>query len=221
MNKSIIASVGSVFLSLLSPALAADFPFKGQPAPYIAPYYNWTGFYIGINGGYGWDDSQWSFGAFNTGNFNVSGAVVGGTIGYNIQFGAFVWGVEGDIAWSSIKGSTTAAFCGVTCRTENQWLGTARLRVGYAFDRWLPYITGGGAFGDIKASSPLGVSTSTEFGWTAGGGIEWAFLGNWTAKVEYLYVDLDSGSCTGACSALPIAVSFKTNLVRGGINYRF
>jgi len=221
MKKSILASVGSILLSLLSPAFAADMPIKGVPAPYAAPYYNWTGFYVGINGGYGWGHSNWSVLGFSTGNFNVNGGVVGGTLGYNFQTGAVVWGIEADFDWSNIKGSDAAGFCGAICQTSNGWLGTARLRLGYAFDRWLPYITGGGAYGNVKATSPIGTSTSNEFGWTAGVGLEWAFLANWTAKFEYLYVDLGNGSCTGTCSAVPISVSFKTNLVRAGINYRF
>ena len=85
-----------------------------------------------------------------------------------------------------------------TCETSNDWLATFRGRIGYAFDRWLPYITGGGAYGNVKAtvSVPIaGLSASAsnnQFGWTVGAGLEYAFLGNWTAKIEYLYVDLGS-----------------------------
>jgi outer membrane immunogenic protein len=224
MKKSFFACVGSVLLSLLSPAFAADMPLmplKGPPAPYAVPYYNWTGFYIGINGGYGFGRSDWGA-PVSTPNFDVNGAVVGGTLGYNFQTGAIVWGVEGDFDWSNIRGTSHFGACGAPgCQTENNWLGTARLRLGYAFDRWLPFVTGGAAFGDVRAQSVLGKSSSTEFGWTAGAGIEWAFFSNWTAKVEYLYVDLGDGSCRSACSAVSIPVAFQTNLVRAGINYRF
>jgi len=221
MKKTIAASVGSVLLSLLSPAFAADLPIKAGPVPYIAPYYNWTGFYIGINGGYGWGRSNWSLGAITTGNFNMNGAVVGGTIGYNWQLGGVVIGAEGDFDWSNMRGTSTAVVCVVSCKTSNSWLGTARLRLGYAFDRWLPYITGGGAYGDIKATSGLGSSSSNEFGWTAGAGLEWAFLPSWTAKVEYLYVDLGNGTCSTPCNPVPVTVKFQTSLVRAGVNYRF
>ena len=78
----------------------------------------------------------------STGNFNVNGALVGGTAGYNLQFGAFVFGLEGDFDWTNIKGSVTTN-CLSTCETSNTWLGTARGRIGYAFDRFLPYFTGG------------------------------------------------------------------------------
>jgi len=224
MKKSILACVGSVLLSMLSPALAADMPIKGAPGPYLAPYYNWTGFYIGINGGYAFGKSKWTdpAAAITTGSFNVNGPVAGGTLGYNYQTGAIVWGIEGDYDWSNIKGSTTTNCVG-GCETKNSWLGTARFRLGYAFDRWLPFVTGGAAFGDIKATSMGGSTTKTKVGWTAGAGIEWAFFSNWTAKVEYLYVDLGNGSCSGACAGGggPIDVKFQTSLVRAGINYRF
>ena len=76
--------------------------------------------------------------------------MVGGTAGYNLQFGSAVFGLEGDFDWSDIKGSTTAN-CATNCETTNTWFGTARGRIGYAFDRFLPYFTAGAAFGDVKA----------------------------------------------------------------------
>jgi outer membrane immunogenic protein len=233
MKKTILASVGSVLLSVLSPVFAADLPpipVKGAPAPYIAPYYNWTGFYVGINGGYGWGTSSHTFptAGTTTGNFGVSGLLVGGTLGYNWQFGAFVFGLEGDMDWSNIKGSTACPGAGFTCETRNNWLGTGRGRIGYAFDRWLPYFTAGGAYGDIKATVIGPVVTTSEsasrFGWTIGGGVEAAVFGNWTAKVEYLYVDLGSFDCSAAgcqTGGGVDTVTFKTNIVRAGLNYRF
>lgn len=198
--------------------MAPAYKAPGYPAPV---FFSWSGFYLGVNAGYGFGWSNWTSAAVTTGGFGVNGAVAGGTIGYNVQTGAVVWGIEADFDWSNIKGSTTTA-CAGGCQTKNAWLGTGRFRVGYAFDRWLPYITAGGAYGDIKATSALGSSSSSEFGWTAGVGLEWAFLANWSAKVEYLYVDLGGGACTGACSPVtPVTVDFKTSLVRAGINYRF
>jgi len=206
-------------------AQAADLPMN-QPVykapPPLYSYFNWSGFYAGINAGYGFGTSNWTNAVgTTTGNFDVSGAVAGGTLGYNFQTGAIVWGVEGDFDWSGIKGTTTV-LCPGGCQTQNSWLGTTRLRVGYAFDRWLPYVTAGAAFGDVKATSPAGTQTSVKVGWTAGLGVEWAFLQSWTAKIEYLYADLGSGTCSGACSpASPISVTFKTSLARVGVNYRF
>jgi outer membrane immunogenic protein len=223
------------------PAFAADLPAPPPPpqapaayVPVAAPIYNWGGIYVGINGGYGFGQSAWSpTGGVGTGNFDVNGGLVGGTLGFNFQNGPWVFGVEGDIDWSDINGSTTnTTVCvGITCtfQTQNDWLGTVRGRVGYAFDRVLVYATGGGAFGDIKATfSAAGLSastTNTEFGWTAGGGVEVGITQNFTAKVEYLFVDLANGSFAcpvGApCGTASVPVSFDASLVRGGLNYKF
>ena len=205
-------------------AAAADLGRGPAPAPYykapeLAPVYNWSGFYIGINGGGGWGTSTWTTG----GSFNTSGGLIGGTVGYNYQMNQVVLGVEGDIDWANISGTRTAAgVCAFGCTTKDSWLGTVRGRVGYAADRFMPYLTGGLALGDIKASLPgfAGAST-TNAGWTIGGGIEFAIVGHWTAKAEYLYVDLGSFNCGLSCGAVTQNVSFTTNLLRGGVNYRF
>ncbi len=219
MKRLILAGVAAVAtVTMIGAANAADIarrqamPMKA-PA-YYAPY-NWTGFYVGINGGGGWGRSEFSD-PFATGSFNTSGGLVGGTVGYNWQMGQTVFGLEGDLDWSNIRGS---AVCGVTtsCETRNNWLGTARGRLGYAFDRFLPYVTGGLAVGDIKTSiAGLGSANDTRVGWTVGGGIEAAIAGPWTAKVEYLYVDLGSGG-----SILGSDAKFNANIVRAGLNYRF
>jgi len=223
MRKTVSAVFGGVLLFAFSPAVAADMPVKGAPYAPGPALYNWTGFYAGINAGYGFGTSNWTNTAgVTTGNFNTNGFVVGGTLGYNLQTGRFVWGIEGDFDYSTIKGSITTAVCAGTCSTANSWLATVRGRFGWSFDRWLPFITVGGAGGDIKATSILGSSTSTKFGWTIGGGIEAALWDNWTWKVEYLYVDLGTGSCSGACTGgATINVTHKINLARIGFNYRF
>jgi outer membrane immunogenic protein len=140
---------------------------------------------------------------------------VGGTIGYNYQVGQAVFGLEGDIDWSDLGGNgNCTAF---SCEIRNNWLSTVRGRLGYAFDRFMPYVAGGVAFGDIKTSvAGIGDSNTTKTGWTVGGGLEAAIAGPWTAKVEYLYVDLGSGN-----SPVGSSESFKTNIMRAGINYRF
>ena len=124
--------------------------------------------------------------------------MVGGTAGYNWQAlgSPWVFGLEGDIDWTNIKGTFANAACPTGCETKNNWLGTARGRVGYAWDRVMPYVTGGLAVGDIKANQAgfAGVS-DTNAGWTAGAGIEAALAGNWTAKLEYLHVDLGNVNC--------------------------
>ncbi len=191
---------------------------------YVAPF-SWTGFYVGINGGYGWGKSNWTAGAITTGDFNVKGPLVGGTLGYNLQTGAWVFGLEADAdadaSW--IKGSTTVNCGGGGCETSNRWLATGRGRIGYAWDRFLPYITGGVAGGDIKMGAVNGTvsETKTKLGYTVGGGVEYAFLGAWSAKIEYLYVDLGKASCSAATCGLTTDVKFNANIVKLGVNYRF
>ncbi len=238
---------GALMLAATGPTLAADLPPSMPPpppprapaayVPVIPPQYNWGGIYIGINGGYGFGSSSQDYtsvGFGNTGSFNISGALAGGTLGANFQTGQFVFGIEGDGDWTNITGTTssTNAACG-GCQTSNNWLATLRARAGVAWDRVLIYATGGGAAGDINASVPAlplfgltaGSSSSTEFGWAAGGGLEFGITDNLTAKVEYLYVDLQNGSfsCTAAsCEAVgSVPVSFDTSLVRAGLNLKF
>jgi outer membrane immunogenic protein len=186
---------------------------------YTAPYYNWTGLYVGINGGGAFGRSRWD----STGGFDTSGGMVGGTVGYNWQFGTWVLGLEGDIDWANIKGSKSTVLCPGGCSTENTWLGTARGRLGYAFDRWMPYVTGGAAFGDVQASQPgFTGATNTQVGWAAGAGVEFAIASNWTAKVEYLHYDLGSFNCGVSCNGfISDNVKFNADAVRGGINFRF
>jgi len=232
MKRILIA--GALALAAAGQALAADLPQPAAPPPprapavYVpttAPVYNWGGIYIGINGGYGFGTSDWTVaGVGSTGSFNTDGGLVGGTIGANFQASQFVFGIEADVDWTDIRGSTTAFPCLSTCQTSNDWLGTVRGRVGYAFDRVLIFGTGGGAFGDVKATvTGAGSNDNSEFGWTAGGGVEFAVTENLTARVEYLFVDLSNGSCTTACGspATAVAVKFDASLVRAGLNYKF
>jgi outer membrane immunogenic protein len=226
MKRVLLTSAGLLALAgLIGTASAADLsrppPYAPVKAPYAAPVYNWTGFYAGINGGGAWGSSTWS-GVPST--FDVNGGMVGGQLGYNWQFGQFVYGLEGDADWAFLRGSTPGALC-VTCSTKSDFLATLRGRAGVAFDRFMPYVTGGLAVGNIRATAAAltGVDV-TNAGWTVGGGIEFAIAGPWTAKVEYLYVDLGNTACGVACGA-PVGVannvSLTENVVRAGINYRF
>jgi len=198
--------------------MANPLPRPTYKGPVYVAGYNWTGFYAGINGGYGFGKSNWANAGVSTGDFNVNGPLVGGTIGYNLQTGSWVWGLEADADYSWIKGSTTTA-CAGGCETRNQWLATGRGRLGYAWDRFLPFITGGAAFGDIKMSGAGASEDKSKLGWTAGAGLEYGFMRSWTAKLEYLYVDLGKVSC-GIC--VPgTDTKFNASLVRVGVNYRF
>jgi outer membrane immunogenic protein len=224
MKKFVVAGCFAVgALLVVQCASAADLslaPLYKAPPSQIAQVYNWTGFYVGANGGGGWGHSFWD--ANGTG-MHLSGGQVGGTAGYNWQVGSTVLGVEGDLDWSSLKGSATTAGCPSGCTTSDSWLSTVRGRVGYAFGSVLPYVTGGLAVGDIRAASPgfAGAST-TNPGWTVGGGLEVALPGNWSAKAEYLHVDLGRFNCGLNCSASPTDnVSMHDDVVRAGLNYRF
>ncbi|MGI8526760.1 MAG: outer membrane beta-barrel protein [Pseudolabrys sp.] len=226
-----IAYAGLLAVMIVGPFMtegqvfAADLPrpaYKAAPPLYAAPF-SWSGFYIGLNGGYGWGKSSWSNVLGTTGDFNVKGFVGGGTLGYNLQTGVYVFGLEGDIDYSAIKGTADASCGAGSCDTRNTWLGTARGRVGYAWDRWLPFITGGAAFGGIRMT-PLAGGTSesqTRVGWTLGGGVEYAFMNSWSAKLEYLYVDLGKTSCGATTCGLDTDVEFRTSIIRAGLNYRF
>jgi outer membrane immunogenic protein len=218
MRRVLSATIGLLALTATG-ALAADLPRAMPPAkaPVFVPGYSWTGFYAGINGGGAWGRSDWSgFGS----DTDVSGGLVGVTAGYNWQTGNLVFGLEGDIDWTSIKGSFTNAACPTGCETKNNWLGTVRGRLGYAFDRVMPYITGGLAVGDVKATQAgVGSVSDTNAGWTIGAGVEAALAANWTAKLEYLYVDLGDVGCNVCIPASN--VDFRTHVVRAGVNLRF
>lgn len=216
-----LTCAGLALLALTGAAWSADLapaPYYKAP-PYLPPpVYTWTGFYLGVNGGGGFGWSKWDT---TTSSLNPTGGVFGGTLGYNYQIGPAVLGVEGDIDWAGLSGSTTSG-CPAGCKTSDSWLSTVRGRLGYAAGRFMPYITAGGAFGNINASTPgLAGSSATNAGWTAGAGIEFAFLPRWTLKAEYLYVDLGKFNCGAGCGAPVDNVSFTTNLIRGGVNYRF
>ena len=226
MKRLLLAGVASAVIAAATPALASDF---GRPLPpprgasaYV-PFFTWNGFYVGINAGYGFGHSNWTntTTSATTGNFSVKGGLIGGTVGYNVQLSSIVVGAEADIDWSNIKGSS-ATGCAGPCETSNNWLGTARGRIGYALDRFLPYLTAGAAFGQVKGTVATSSFSETKIGWTAGVGVEYDFLNNWSAKVEYLYADLGKATCDAACSgATPFDVKFNTNIVRAGLNYKF
>jgi outer membrane immunogenic protein len=228
MKRILIA--GALALAAGGQALAADLPQPAPPrapatyVPVPAPVFTWTGIYIGVNGGYAFGDSNWSAPGFTpTGNFTIDGGLFGGTLGGNYQWGQFVLGIEADGDWQDIKGSvgcTTFFGTPVSCQTQSDWLATVRGRAGYAWDRVLFYGTGGAAFGNVQAGSTGSFDSSTQVGWTAGAGVEVALSPNWTAKVEYLYVDLGNMTCNINC-ATGTSVSFTENIVRGGVNFKF
>ncbi|HEY6619056.1 MAG TPA: outer membrane beta-barrel protein [Steroidobacteraceae bacterium] len=149
----------------------------------------------------------------------VNGGVVRGTVGANFQTGEFVFGVEGDWDYPGINTGTSTTICSATgaCQVGNNWLATVRGRAGWAADRVLFYGTAGGAFANVQAQVGRVTTTKTQSGWTAGAGVQWAFADNWTARVEYLYVDLGTYSGTYSSAGCLAAtgttgIPFRVNL---------
>jgi len=191
--------------ALVTSAAAADLPYR-QPYTVNQPLNasSWAGPYLGANLGYAW-------GSVENSATKPDGVFGGAQAGYNWQNGQFVFGLEGDIQ-ASAADDTFAPW-----KFSNPWFGTVRGRLGYAFNNVLVYGTGGLAFGELRAET-FGLSEShTNAGWTLGVGAEFGIYQNWTAKVEYLYVDLSSSnfSITGAPN------SYQFGLVRAGVNYHF
>ena len=191
MNRLLIAAA---LLSVATAASAADMqarPYTKAPPPLVSPAYNWSGFYIGAMGGYGWDSGDFS------------GGFGGGTIGYNWQFpgSQFVFGIEVDAAGGSIKDSLTEDIGGGVLATEELKInsfGSVTGRAGFALDAALIYAKGGFAWANRKdsISAPaIGASISdSQFhtGYTIGGGLEYLFTPSWSAKAEYMYTSLGS-----------------------------
>jgi outer membrane immunogenic protein len=214
--------------ALVGAANAADLPPRSAPitkAPvYVAPQFSWAGFYLGANVGYGWSDGS--------GNIFPGGAPIRGDGdgffggfqgGYNWQMGSFVFGVETDFQLSAGDGNTRFVGGPVFGKVENDWFGTIRGRLGYAVDRWLFYVTGGGAFVHNKLSpvAPFAFGSTSETGWTwtVGAGVEAALWQNWSIKAEYLY--LDTPDKVPVPPGTRVNGSTDTNLIRVGVNYHF
>jgi outer membrane immunogenic protein len=218
--RRFIIALGVIGLGSFGSALAADLPAKA-PIYKAAPIamYNWTGFYIGINGGGGWARSNHTDTlGVTTGNFNLSGGMAGGTVGYNWQSSNIVVGLEADWDWANIHGSTTT-FCAVGCDTKITSFGTLRPRIGMTWDNFLFYVTGGLAWDTVKAGRPGFTSNNTRAGWTIGGGAEAFIMPKWSVKAEYLYASLNDTSYT---VVIPVNVQQRNiNMVRAGLNYHF
>jgi outer membrane immunogenic protein len=249
----VVIALGS-FLLITTSALGADFPSGPPPAPppvyapaYIPPPpppYNWGGFYLGINGGYGWASAAGTTsitsgplaGFSSPGSSSTNGGVAGGQIGYNFQQGQLVLGIEADGQWSG-QDQTDNTSCGAACNVAETygvtWFSTARLRLGFAADRVLLYGTGGLAIlsaSDKYTITDAGVSvnllsfSNTAVGFTAGAGVEVGMTPNISARVEYLFMEAPNYS---ASSTIPIVGgtitetgTIKDSVVRAGLNFR-
>jgi outer membrane immunogenic protein len=207
MKKTLFAASLTAMAVAAGAAVAADLPRGPAPyysAPAMSGLYNWSGPYAGLNIGYEWGKVT------NTAG-EPSGLMGGGQVGYNWQSGQFVFGAETDIQFSGAD-DTFAPW-----KFANPWFGTLRGRVGYAFNNILVYGTLGLAYGELKGTFLALDETRTEVGWAGGVGAEYGFTPNWSAKVEYLYMDLASRSfsITGTDNGL------HANLLRLGVNYHF
>ena len=212
MKKILLASVA--LFGFAGAAAAADLPVRSAPpAPIIAaaPLFTWTGFYVGVNAGYGWSNDD--FDAVDLADEDDDGGFVGGAqVGYNYQIGSFVVGLEGDIQYADFGGELTFDVDGDDVIDDDDdfvfdrgdWFGTVRARAGVAFDRALIYATGGFAFADDAT------------GWTVGGGVEYAFTNNLSAKIEGLYVNLDNDDDFPGFDG-----ETDFGVVRAGLNFRF
>jgi outer membrane immunogenic protein len=230
------ASIGVLILA--SGAQAADLTRPVYKAPIAPPpSWTWTGFYLGgtLGGVVGHDsvtnDPASSNNAFLASPISTNSAgVIGGLeAGYNWQISQIVLGVEADVSWSSLKQSNTAVGSTDTFTSRLDMLSTIRGRLGWAFDRTLLYGTGGVAFADLKdqlADSGFlftATPSSNLTGWTAGGGIEYAFTDHWTAKAEYLHIGFSGMRTAMDSNGTGYIFDYKDKLDIGrvGINYKF
>jgi outer membrane immunogenic protein len=244
MQKFTIGLAAATILAMGSAqsALAADMavPYYKAPPP---PISTWTGFYVGGNIGYSWgrETNSWDFLGFPVGGETqtLNGVIGGGQWGFNWQKGNWVFGMEGDFQGSGERGTGTFGFGPIPVAllsfTDAQsltWFGTDRGRIGFlATPNILLYGTGGVAYGHLNSSYTLNVigfplanigTSETRAGWTAGAGIEGKLGSNWTAKLEYLHIDLGSLNSNFSVVSIPIAglnQRFTDDLVRVGVNY--
>jgi outer membrane immunogenic protein len=240
MKKIIVAAVAMV--GSAAGAQAADLPVKAPvyKAP-VAQVYDWTGFYVGANAGLGFGRSSTHILNTTTGNeatrLGGVGALGGVQAGYNWQlqsllgFNNVVFGVEADIQGTGLEDNYT---CGYLCgrsgfgyQQKLDWFGTVRGRIGLATGPVLSYFTGGLVYGDVKTgftyfNTPAASATfsNTRTGWTIGSGVEAALGGNWTAKIEYLYLDLGTQRGTGPGGQYAFSSDIREHIFRAGVNYR-
>jgi outer membrane immunogenic protein len=245
-----IARVGLNYGFWKTPPAIAPAPIDPSAAAW-----RWTGLYLGINGGYGTGSTTFrEYNFFDTALFppgpggtnNISsfapqklgpkGGLIGGQGGFNWQIEHIVLGVEGDAQWTNQDdvGCGQACISGDSEAQHLNWFATARARLGWANDGYMLYVTGGGAWGELEQTSTfVGISSSltthstqTRGGWVGGGGIEARLFGNWTAKAEYLHLDLGSTTNTLAVAdlfynAFSVKSSFRDDIFRAGLNYKW
>jgi outer membrane immunogenic protein len=235
MKRNLFTAVSLGVLGLMSPALGADLPYAKAPVV-AAPVYDWTGFYVGGFGGGGFGNHNLvnasglaGFANFTV-NYDSTGGVGGGEVGYNAQSGNYMVGIEADGFWSGIKGSDNFAL-GSNDASNLRWGGTLRARGGITVDRLLLFFTGGWAFGDIAHTNTDPIFGIDQFtvhrnGLTAGGGIAYAITNNMIGKIEYRYYDFGAYTRPGlptltANGQLPYTVNNTYSVVTLGLDFKF
>ncbi len=246
MKKFLLGTVGLFALGAMTPASAADLaprPYTKAPPPMIAPVYDWSGFYIGGNGGYGWSNRCLDVTAIN--GFGVAdaegcrssgGGVVGGQVGYRWQANNFVFGLEAQGDWANFRNSNGSLFfTGDSWSSKTTGLGLFTGQVGYAWNNVLWYVKGGAAVANqrwdlINTPTGLGLASAERSRWggTVGTGFEYGFAPNWSFAVEYDYLFRVSDSNTFLTPALAPTVTAITantrsdaNMITARINYHF
>ncbi|MFT4120962.1 outer membrane protein [Bradyrhizobium sp.] len=232
MKKNLLLVTASlVALSAAAPAVAADLaarPYTKAPAM-VAAIYDWSGFYIGINGGGGSSHASWDLVGFGRdSSHNATGGTVGGQVGYRWQSGQFVFGLEGQGNWADFSGSSVGAISGFTNSTKIDSFGLITGQVGYAWNNVLLYVKGGAAVVGTKynaslAGVTLASANDTRWGGTVGAGIEFGFAPNWSIGAEYNHIFLGGNdqNLTGGVGVLPVHVSQDVDMGLVRLNYKF
>jgi outer membrane immunogenic protein len=235
MKKVLLGTIG--LFALAAPAFAADLPQRPAPAPAVVmPYlYDWTGFYIGANGGYASNRACWgSFGAglVAEGCNSKSGGVVGGQAGYRWQFGSMVFGAEVEGDWANMRASLPSVFVpGGTDSAKVTSVGLFTGQLGYAMNNALFYLKGGGALANnnflVQNAAGVGLyyATSHKLGATVGVGVEYGITHNWTVGLEYDHLMMgnanNSFSVPAGAAAVANTISQNIDMVTVRVNYKF
>jgi outer membrane immunogenic protein len=232
--KSVFLASAAIAGIPIGAATASDLPMRmPTKAPVVvAPPFNWNGFYIGANAGMVWakgsvEETDVGGAGVPSDTLTKSGLIAGVQVGYNWQFSNIVLGLEGDFDFASATNNSQYTATDLH-NTRISSLGTARARVGVTFDRWLPYVTGGAAFANLKnelvdtgaVGATMSRGSASVTGWTIGGGLEYGFDNHWSAKIEYLYAKFPDKT---DASQSPYIFKFtdSLSLARVGVNYRF
>ena len=242
MKKVLLVTASLIALGAVAPASAADLaarPYTKAPPPMVAAVYDWTGFYIGINGGWGSSHNSWTntavggvpFAPLGEGSHDADGGTVGGQVGYRWQAGGWVFGLEAQGNWADFSGSNVSAAFLLNNHTKLESFGLFTGQIGYAWNNTLFYVKGGAAVTDnryrgVTAGGALVDSASdTRWGGTVGVGLEYAFAPGWSAAVEYDHLFMDTQNYTlvtpGGLNSRNDDIKQDVDLVTVRLNYKF